>query len=94
MSEAITRRELLYHVPGQGNVRIPAGSLVQVIEDGEHTPQQLAWLQQVGRKRRTDEQGRPIPGPQLQLILFKAHPDGWTSVPDDDLAFPVEGWDP
>jgi len=93
MTSAITRRELEYHVPSLGHLTLPAGTHLEVYGEGEHTPEQLRWLGQRARHRRVDDQGQKIPLPDLLIVRLDLHPDGWTSVPAEDLAFPtVEGW--
>lgn len=93
MISAVTRRELEYHLPSGEPLCLPAGTHIEVYGEGEHTPEQLRWLGQRARTRRVDDQGQRLPLPEVLIVRLDLHPDGWTSVPAEDLAFPTaEGW--
>ena len=91
MIEATIRRDLTYHLPSRGFVTLPAGTSVQVVEDESYTPAQQRLIDRAIRERRFEVEGRVgvIPGTDLEVITWAEHPDGWTTVPADAVAFPA-----
>ena len=86
------RTDLLYHVPGQGHVTLPAGTRVHVLDEEHLTDAQLRLVESARRTRivQLDDHTSTVPGRKFAVIRwpdgFGSHPEGWTTVPAEVLS--------